>query len=122
MSRGPGKIERRILDAVKFEKENSSFLYNRGGLSITMLMYMVYYGNDYWSKIDCNSDNYDEEFTDKYGYPGFELTDSQKQRVWSAVRSLERRGYVATEKRYAGGDALFSHGGRKYYKTVKLSL
>lgn len=129
MSKGLGKIERRILEVLKWQRKKDKEFYRvhpqykpHYDHDITMTMYQVFYGDNYWRKIENSYDEYDKEFTEKYGYHDFELTASQKQRVWRAVRSLERKGYVTTEKKYAGRNTLFSHGGRKYYKTINLNV
>jgi len=111
VSRGIGKIQCKIIDAVNWYKEwykeycyEEGFReqYDRRGLSIGMLMYMVYFGFDYWSITDQNHELYEEGLWERtYG----KLTESQKQVIWRAVRSLQKRGLITRYRNIAdGGD------------------
>ncbi len=117
MSRGIGKIQRKIIDAINWYKENKNHYYEKtaGGLPIGELMYCVYYGNDYWDRIESNCEPYEEGLRERtYG----KLTNSQKQVIWRAVRSLVKRGLI-TKQRHEG------EGGIKYgsyWDTIRLKV
>jgi len=93
MSRGLGRIERRILEVLDFYRQQHSQYYEHttgGGLPISELQYCVYYSNDYWDK--CNDMKY---YSETHG----KLTESQQQSIWIAVRRLEKKGLVKTYRK-----------------------
>ena len=115
MSRGIGKIQQKIIDAVKWYREECHNMYIRYGLSITELMYMVYFGFDYWDRIDSNHELYEEGLSERtYG----KLTESQKQVVWHAVRTLQKRGHIIKYRNQ-------NDGGRtcgSYFDSIRLNV
>lgn len=120
MSGGIGKIQHKIIDTINWYKEDcykEGFCeqYDRKGLPIDMLMYMVYFGFDYWDRIDKAHELYEEGLWERtYG----KLTESQKQVIWRAVRSLQKRGLI-TRYRNKGDGGIEAES---YYDSIKLNV
>lgn len=101
MSKGFGKIQRKIIDILKYSREKGYKEWHDVG----SLSYQVVYGIDYWDK---------DLFLNK-------PNNSIKQSIYRAVRILERKGVI--ESKIEGGDFRIYYekkGGAMKRKDIRL--
>lgn len=101
MSRGLGKIERKILEVLEYKKEQSDIEGAEKKVYVTKLVPEVYFDIYYWDRLDEDSGLYESNFR------GEKITDAMFQSVWRAVRSLEKKGHIETYQKigWGGGEA-----------------
>jgi len=101
MGRGLGTIQRRILEIIENEEAEGKYVeyinhhkvtYS-GWTDVEDLIPYVVNGPNCYDKIDDNNlEHYDPKFIFK------EPTETDKQAIWRAIRTLEKRGLIESKK------------------------
>lgn len=84
MSRGLGKIQRKILELLKDYKKEWEYYDN--------LFYYVIFGINHFNKMDDMHELYDKDYYNEYWNK--KPSESEKQSFWRSMRTLKKRSLI----------------------------
>jgi len=115
MSRGLGKIQRRILEALEYEVDkNKKKLRDAGSLN-----YQVVNGVGYWNDEDELTNGMTRAEKREY-FKNSKPTESQYQSIARAIRSLEKSGSIHSWQVIGDGWSSSNKGGDTHKKMICL--
>ena len=121
MCRGLGKIERKIIEMLEYDRNNGTWYLERwdGFISVNEILPRIFFDLNHWDKIDNNSEFYNEDYVNEFGKGT--ITPPMYQSAVRAIRSLEKKGMVTTKKECRACMIDYgSRGGWRYNKDIKL--
>lgn len=125
VSKGLGKIERRILEVLKYDMDHDTDLVGKllrrsRYEPICDLVPRIYFDINHWRKLSVNDDEfYDPNYEEKA------ITHSMYQSVARAVRTLEKKGCIIakiTSNGAYGSTVIGGRGGEMFNKKIKLNV